>query len=384
MKPSELITAGALMHAMGERKQTPAARLTELGLPGNKTEPYRHFAIKPLLAGQYDVIEPEQGEIAAGASVLIEDGVVTEAPKFAEVSLETNWISDPAHFDALYYLGHLMTERIIHIKASGDLHIVHRVTQPSSFLTYRIKVTVVSDTPLKVYETFETDGSRDTLMLYGVDAHVKTDASLQWVRHQSAHRDEAVVIGSHATTLGECATMTLRTFDFGTGSALHLHKIDLAEAARADVSHLLYAAGNARRGNVVNLRHNGRNARSNHRAKAILKDKATGIFNGLVRVDQQAKYASALQNSRAILLNDHAYMDARPQLEIYTDELEASHGSTTGQLDEAALFYLRSRGVSEADARQMLIRAFADDMIEAIPDILIQKCVRADFDAVFR
>ena len=120
-----------------------------------------------------------------------------------------------------------------------------------------------------------------------------------------------------------------------------------------------------------------------HLAKSILKDQATGIFDGLIRVDEKAQHANVRQSSKAILLNDGAFMKAKPQLEIYTDELEASHGATTGQLDEIALFYLRSRGISTDEARKMLTLAFVNEMIEEVQDKVVSQQIQDDFESVY-
>jgi len=120
-----------------------------------------------------------------------------------------------------------------------------------------------------------------------------------------------------------------------------------------------------------------------HLAKSIVREMATGIFDGRIRVDQKARYTNTRQHSSAILLNDNAFMEAKPQLEIYTDELEASHGATTGQLDEASLFYLRSRGIAHDEARKMLILAFANELIEAVEDHEVAELIRADFESAY-
>jgi len=94
-------------------------------------------------------------------------------------------------------------------------------------------------------------------------------------------------------------------------------------------------------------------------------------------------FFKAEQNSKAILLHDDAYMVAKPQLEIYIDELEASHGATTGQLDRKQLFYLQSRGISYVEARKMLVIAFANTLIEEVKDTRHQERIKAAFEEVF-
>lgn len=100
--------------------------------------------------------------------------------------------------------------------------------------------------------------------------------------------------------------------------------------------------------------------------KGIMDDKSTGVFNGKVFVLRDAQKTNAFQSNQNILLGDEASVDSKPELEIYANDVKCSHGSATGQLDEDAVFYFRSRGISEKNARQLLLHAFAGEVVEQI------------------
>lgn len=100
--------------------------------------------------------------------------------------------------------------------------------------------------------------------------------------------------------------------------------------------------------------------------KGIIAEKGTGVFNGKVYVKQDAQRTRAYQSNANILQGDDARIFTKPELEIYADDVKCSHGCTIGRLDEKGLFYLRSRGVSEAEARKMLSHAFMTDVLERI------------------
>lgn len=108
------------------------------------------------------------------------------------------------------------------------------------------------------------------------------------------------------------------------------------------------------------------NCYSNELYKGILEDESTGVFNGKVFVRQDAQKTNAYQSNKSIVLSDRANMYSKPELEIYADDVKCSHGATTGQLDPEALFYLRSRGLSEGHARAVLLQAFAKDVVHNI------------------
>ena len=119
--------------------------------------------------------------------------------------------------------------------------------------------------------------------------------------------------------------------------------------------------------NFVKVDHVFPNCNSTQLFKGVLDDNASGAFNGRIMVHKDAQKTNAFQSSNSIILSDTARMDTKPQLEIYADDVKCSHGATVGQLDENALFYLRSRGIDAREAKLMLMFGFAHDVIKNIP-----------------
>ena len=115
------------------------------------------------------------------------------------------------------------------------------------------------------------------------------------------------------------------------------------------------------------IRHLVGDTHSDELYRGILDDNSRGVFNGKVVVSADAQKISARQASNNLLLSKLAEIDTKPELEIYADDVTCAHGATVGQLDETAMFYLRSRGISYKDARALLIYAFAERVIEPIP-----------------
>ena len=107
---------------------------------------------------------------------------------------------------------------------------------------------------------------------------------------------------------------------------------------------------------------------SNELYKGIIADKATGVFNGRIMVRPDAQKTNAYQSNKCILLSEDAMNYSKPQLEIFADDVKCSHGATTGQLSDEEMFYLRSRGIPENEARAILLKAFAEDVIDTIKD----------------
>jgi Fe-S cluster assembly protein SufD len=118
--------------------------------------------------------------------------------------------------------------------------------------------------------------------------------------------------------------------------------------------------------NFVQVDHVAPNCNSTQLFKGVLDNNSSGAFNGRIMVHKDAQKTNAYQSNNNILLSDSARMDSKPQLEIYADDVKCSHGATVGQLDENALFYLRSRGIDVREARLMLMFAFAHEVVQNI------------------
>ena len=110
--------------------------------------------------------------------------------------------------------------------------------------------------------------------------------------------------------------------------------------------------------------------------KGILGGHSHGVFNGRVLVQKDAQQTDARQSNRNILLSDTANIDTKPQLEIYADDVKCSHGTTVGQLDELALFYIQSRGITKENAFHMLTSAFTEDLMDDIGDPEVDDYIR--------
>ena len=360
-------------------------KFSSIGLPSKKSEQYRYFDVEKLLKKEYKTLNYVPKTITEGDKIEIVDGVVVTAPKGLRIYYEACEMIDMDHFDPLYYLGHLLSPRTIKIEIDGDteLELEHHFTQSDTLINYRIVLYNQANRHATLYENFVCDDIENTLVLYGYDMHIAQDSTLRVVKMQSMEDQSYNMVASHKVNIAKNANAIIKSFDLGGGQALQVLKVELDTYAHVDAGHLLYLNENSKRGTVSEIVHKGEHSTSKQEAKNILDGDARGIFDALIRVEHSAKYTKAEQNSKAILLHEKAYMAAKPQLEIYIDELEASHGATTGQLDGKQLFYLQSRGISYVEARKMLVIAFANTLIETVKDTRQQERIKAAFEEVF-
>ncbi len=156
--------------------------------------------------------------------------------------------------------------------------------------------------------------------------------------------------------------------------------------ANADVLGLYLMDRNQHIDNQVFVDHAVADCTSNEMFKGILDDHASGVFNGHILVRRDAQRTNAYQNNKNILISDKAVIDTKPFLEIYADDVKCSHGATVGQLDDNAMFYLRSRGITYENARMLLMYAFAAEVVNKISieslrsriDDLVKKRLRGE------
>jgi Fe-S cluster assembly protein SufD len=161
------------------------------------------------------------------------------------------------------------------------------------------------------------------------------------------------------------------------GSAFHSYLVSLggrlarhetnvrldAEGCHAELHGLYLAQGNQHTDCRTRIDHARSHCTSREVYKGILDDRAHGVFNGKIYVHPNAQKTDAKQTNKTLLLSDGATINAKPQLEIFADDVKCTHGATVGQLDREALFYLRSRGIELAHARHLLIYAFANEVL---------------------
>ena len=139
------------------------------------------------------------------------------------------------------------------------------------------------------------------------------------------------------------------------------------EEAEASLDGFYLTDGRQQADTHITVRHAQPNCNSFQLYKGILGGSSRAVFNGRIIVDQDAQKTDAKQANRNLVLSDNAIVNSNPQLEIFADDVRCTHGSTIGRLDEEAIFYLRTRGIGEDEARRLLTLAFAGEILERVP-----------------
>ena len=317
--------------------------LTRLdGLPeGTRVE-----SLARALAESPETIEPHLARVAPQSghpfaalnTAFFDDGVVVSIPANAPVG--------PAL-------------QIVHASAAAD--------GPIAILP-RVLIVAGPRSSATVVESFVSTGGATTLtsavteIVVGEGAridHVKVQAEAETAWHVAAVAGRVARGGrlaSHNVSWGgKLARNDIGAVLDGEGASCHLYGLYLADGTQHVDNHTW-------------LDHAKPHCPSWEMYKGILAGSARAVFNGRIIVRQDAQKTDAKQSNKNLILSDGAVVYTRPQLEIYANDVRCTHGATIGRLDEAALFYLRSRGLAAVQARDLLVHAFADDVLGKIPD----------------
>jgi len=173
----------------------------------------------------------------------------------------------------------------------------------------------------------------------------------------------------HVSTLrgqqGRSSSLTSHTVLLGGAlTRRNIHPVLAGEGGECLINGLFMANGLQHMDNYMKVEHASPHCESRQVYKGILDGKSHGVFHGRIIVHKDAQKTDAKQTNMNLLLSEDAQIDTKPQLEIYADDVKCTHGATVGQIDEEAIFYLRSRGLAEASARALLLYAFAGDMLQ--------------------
>lgn len=199
------------------------------------------------------------------------------------------------------------------------------------------------------------------------------------------HNDTQGRLLSH-TVIHQAGESTVKTVGFLLNSQKlrnNLKVILAGEMSSHQAYGLTLGSGEQHADNHINMCHMAPKCTSLQLYKSILSDRSIGVFCGRILVAPGAQETEAYQQNRNLLIADTALMKSRPQLEIYADNVKCSHGATTGELRDDALFYLRSRGIGHKEAKQMLTVAFAQEVISASGHDASQKEAVAALEALF-
>lgn len=249
------------------------------------------------------------------------------------------------------------------------LHIVHvLLANTAVFVQPRSLFVINAGASMELIETTITDDPQNQIFVNGVtEIALAQNAHFHHYDIQTGRSGMRFVQRTEATQERDSNysnyTFTLPGTDLVRNNlVLHLNDQQL----ESHLYGLYLTAGKQLVDNHTEVHHKKPHGESNQLYKGVLLDQSKAVFNGKIFVYEDAQKTNAFQQSNNILFSEKATVNAKPQLEIFADDVKCSHGTTIGQLNKEALFYLQSRGVSEATAKNMMVNAFAFDVTQKI------------------
>ncbi len=237
----------------------------------------------------------------------------------------------------------------------------------ASAVQSRLIVYVEENASLTLIErAFTKEGSAEVLSNFVQEIYVNEKANLTYVKEQDLAQNTTHIDHTFITQL---SNSQVDLFTFSLNAAYLRNNLHFYSDGENVVSNLngLYVPGEDQlMDSHTVVDHRKPNSESNELYKGVLLGNATGVFNGKIFVRPDAQKTNAFQSCKNVLASTRATMNTKPQLEIWADDVKCSHGTTTGQLNEEALFYLRSRGISLANARTLLLLAFVQEVIDRV------------------
>ncbi|WP_336515769.1 Fe-S cluster assembly protein SufD [Pollutibacter soli] len=278
------------------------------------------------------------------------------------------------HPDGIHALNAAFTHGGVFILAKKNRLIeepvyIYHITDSRGGFTFaqpRILVYAEKQSQVQLVEYYGTLGNEGSFTNEVIEIVAEEASVVDYYKIQHEGAEANHVGTTHVRQLGKCLTNAVTISLSGGLIRNNLNMIMESEHGESHMYGLYLLNGKTHVDNHTIVDNVQPHCFSNELYKGIMDEKSTGVFNGKIFVRQDAQKTNAYQSNKNILLGDSANVNTKPQLEIFADDVKCSHGCTIGRLDEEALFYLRTRGISEKNAKSLLLHAFAVDILENI------------------
>jgi Fe-S cluster assembly protein SufD len=346
------------------------ARFEEMGFPTPRDEAWRYTGIQPITGTAWTParrVSLSPANLPTGVrlrrlSEVPERDVAASLAKIATLDGRPFAALNTASLEEAYVLeieaGAVVAEPITLAWNAAPAAATPEVSHP------RVLVLAGERSQAAVVETFAGEGR---YFRNAVTEIALSDGAL--LEHYALQRESTAACHVHTVAARQGRASHFTSHNVALGSALARVDLDVrleAEGAECTLNGLFAGAGTQHLDNHTTIDHAKPHCVSRELYKGVMDGASRGVFFGKIIVRPDAQKSDAIQTNKNLLLSREALVNSTPALEIFADDVKCKHGSTTGQLDALALFYLRSRGIGESDARTLLTQAFAADVAERL------------------
>ena len=362
------------------------------GFPTTKNEEWKYTSLKKVVSEDYQ-INKEEAEITdeeikkqslnIGDKIVFINGFLHKKPNIKGVTIENNFFENLSFEDSITALNSGLAKQ--GFKISIDKNVV--VESPieilflnkyntNSFVQFRNKIILNENAQVKIVENIQNLSENLCFINNVTEISLGKKSNLELNKLQNYSRSQNTIDTTNVNQQ-EKSTSTINTMLFGGAfTRNNLNFFQNGQNCESNMNGIVILSNNELGDNHTYVDHKKENCESNELYKGIYLEKSKGVFNGKIMVRPDAQKINAFQANNNLLLSENSSINSKPQLEIYADDVKCSHGCTIGQLDEDALFYLRTRGISKEDASAILTFAFAAEAMDKISIEPLAKMVK--------
>ena len=355
-------------------------------LPTPKTEAWKYTRLRDLLGTDYQLCETtsKKGEnVPFSANIIhISNGkIVSELPHIEGVTFQIISSAEALSNYPFAKMNAAYLTQGLQIEISGTLNqplVLNYFMMPEDknyFYHFRNRIICKSNSKAEIIEQFTYDGEVKSCYLANIvnEIEIQPHAHLDHYKYQN-EAFKANHIALHKVNIAEGGKYNSFCLQKGANIARNETEVSLnGEKAEAVVNAAYMMNGWATLDTTTNIYHYQPETKSSQIVKGVIGGTAKGVFQGRIHIAPNAVHTSGTQLHKAILLSDTAEIDVKPELEIFADDVKCSHGAASGELDKEQLFYMRSRGIGEEEAKNILIEAYLNDVINMIENEKIRE-----------
>ena len=351
------------------------------GFPTTKDEEWKYTSLKKVIANEYSI--ENKGEIIDSSiiekyslglknKIIFSDGKLINTPIIKGVNINDFSEFESANTDSILQLNKALSQNGFTISVDKNtvlespIEILFFSTTVNGFSQYRNQISIGENSEVKFIERLQNLNNSASFVNHFTQINCAKNTKVEYNKIQN-NTAESQLIDTMNVYQEQDSTCNINTLIFG-GSFIrnNLNFEQNGSNCESNMNGVSILNNNQLADNHTFVDHKSEHCRSNEMYKGVYLDNSKGVFNGKIMVRPDAQKIDAFQSNNNLLLSDTSSIDSKPQLEIYADDVKCSHGCTIGQLDDDALFYMRSRGIGIEEAKAVLTYAFASEAIENI------------------
>ncbi len=353
----------------------------EKGFPTIQDEEWKYTSLKKLISEDYSIgkngsilsdLDISNHSLGFENKIVFSDGKLISTPKIKGITFSDFSDFECSTSDTFLQLNSALANNGFTIKVDsntivdGVIEILFFTTTENSFNQYRNQIIIGDNAEVKFVEKIQNLSDSTSFINHFTQIKCGKNTNVEYNKIQN-NTENAKLIDTMNIFQKEDSTCNINTLIFGGSfTRNNLNFEQNGSNCESNMNGVSILDKNQLADNHTFVDHKQPHCTSNEMYKGVYLGSSKGVFNGKIMVRQDAQKIDAFQSNNNLLLSENSTIDSKPQLEIYADDVKCSHGCTIGQLDEDALFYMRSRGIGITEAKAVLTYAFASEAIENI------------------